>query len=137
MSKGNTLEQQVLDFIFLGTAPSWDANGNFYAALHEADPGEAGTQETSEASYPAYARVAVSRDAAGFSRAGSTISNVAQIQWPQCTSGGPFTMTHYSIGTAATGAGQILYKGALSASMIFGVNGIPIVPAGAQTVSED
>jgi hypothetical protein len=137
MSKGNTLEAQVLDWVFFGTTPPWDANGSFYAALHEADPGEAGDQTTNETTYPGYARIAVTRDSAGFVRAGSVVSNVGQMQWPQCTAGGPHTMTHYSIGTASSGAGQILYKGALSAPMIFGINGFPIVPAGAQEVSED
>jgi len=46
---------------------------------------------------------------------GDTASNAAVISFPECTSGSE-TVTHVAIGTSVSGAGQILYKGALTAS---------------------
>lgn len=57
MSLGNTTETEILNYIFDSTAPAWAANANFWIALHTADPGEAGTAITSEASYTSYARL--------------------------------------------------------------------------------
>ena len=70
MSKGNSTENDVLSLFFLKTLPSWagtlSATGdtNITVALHTADPGEAGTQSTSEATYTSYARVNVIRTVA-------------------------------------------------------------------------
>ena len=65
MSKSNTFENQLLALTFNATALPW-SNTNFYVALHTADPGEAGDQTTSECDFTGYARVAVSRDGAGW-----------------------------------------------------------------------
>lgn len=140
MSMSNAAEAAFLDLLFLnvdwagigdaGGLQNSAAAGNFYIALHTADPGEAGDQTTSEIAYTSYARVAVARSGAGFSRSGSTISNVALVQFPQCT-GGSGTATHFSIGSSSSGAGQILASGALSASLAVS-NGIqPQFAAGA------
>jgi hypothetical protein len=114
-AKGNTFENDVVKLTFNGTAYSWNANTDLYVALHTADPGEAGSQTTSECAFGAYARVTVARTAGGFTVAADTASNTAVIAFPECTSGSE-TVTHVSIGTAASGAGQIIYKGALTAS---------------------
>ena len=66
MSKGNTFENDVLNYTFQKTAFGWAANTNFYLSLHTGDPGEAGDQTTSEATYTSYARVAVLRTSAGW-----------------------------------------------------------------------
>jgi len=114
-AKGNTFENDVVLLTFNGTAYSWNANGNLYVALHTADPGEAGSQTTSECAFGSYARVTVSRDGAGWTVSSDTASNTATISFPECTSSTE-TVTHVSIGTATSGAGQIIYKGALTAS---------------------
>jgi len=116
MSFGNTTETDILGKLFNNTSLSWDANTNLYLALHTADPGEAGSQTTSEATYTSYARVAVGRAASGWTITGASVTNTALVQFPQCT-GGSSTCTHVSIGTAATGAGQILVSGALNSSL--------------------
>lgn len=116
MTKGNTTENDVLLKIFHDIDYSWDANTLLYLALHTADPGEGGAQNTTEATYTSYARISVARDATGWDISGNTASNDDLLQFPQCT-GGSSTITHVSIGTAASGAGQILYSGALSASL--------------------
>lgn len=114
-AKGNTFENDVVLLTFNGTAYSWNANTELFVSLHTADPGEAGSQTTSECAFGSYARVSVDRDNTGFTVSGDTASNTAVIAFPECSSGSE-TVTHVAIGTATSGAGQILYKGALTAS---------------------
>jgi hypothetical protein len=127
MGKGNTFTQDLLDHVFLNTAlaligdasglqPSATA-GNLYLALHTADPGAAGAQNTSECAYTSYARTAVPRSGSGFSRTLQKITNVAEIAMPACT-GGSETATHWSIGTASSGAGKVLWTGPLSLNAV-------------------
>ena len=146
MSLTNTAEANLLNLIFLnidwaniGDAAGLQnsaAAGSFYVSLHSADPGESGTQSTSEVAYTSYARVAVARTTGGFTLTTSTISNTSLVQFPQCT-GGSATATHFGIGTDLSGAGNLLFKGALSSSLSIS-NGIqPQFAAGALTVTVD
>jgi hypothetical protein len=146
MSMTNAAEAALLDLLFLNTdwAGIGDAGGlqnsatagSFYISLHTADPGEAGSQTTSEVAYTGYARVAVARTAGGFTRTVSTVANTALVQFPQAT-GGTATATHFGIGTDSTGAGNLLLKGALNSSLSIS-NGIqPQFAAGALTATVD
>jgi hypothetical protein len=146
MSMTNAAEAALLDLLFLNVdwANVGDAGGlqnsatagSFHISLHTADPGEAGSQTTSEVAYTGYARVAVARTAGGWTRSVSTISNTALVQFGQCT-GGTATATHFGIGTDSTGAGNLLLKGALNASLSIS-NGIqPQFAAGAMTATVD
>lgn len=146
MSLTNAAEADLLNLIFLnidwaniGDAAGLQnsaAAGSFYVSLHTADPGEAGSQTTSEIGYTSYTRVAVARTSAGFTLTSSTISNTALVQFPQCT-GGTGTATHFGIGTDSSGAGNLLFKGALTSSLAVS-NGIqPQFSAGALTVTVD
>jgi hypothetical protein len=119
MSKGNTTENDIVEFLFNNVAmPSYGSN--LYLSLHTADPDEAGDQTTNEVSYTGgagnYARVAVSRDAGGWTVSGNQSSNAALVQFAVSNTG-PVVVTHLGIGTSASGAGQLLAKGALSASL--------------------
>jgi hypothetical protein len=135
MSKGNTTENDFVKFVFNATAmPSYGSN--LYVSLHTADPGEAGDQTTSEATYTDYARVLVSRDGAGWTVSGNEAENTAEITFPECT-GGTNTITHVAVGTAASGAGQILYSGALTASIAVSNLITPRFPAGTLIMQED
>lgn len=116
MSFGNSTETDLLAKIFTATAIPWDANTDLYLALHTADPGEAGSQTTSEATYTSYARVAVARTGVGWTISNPTATNAALVQFPTAT-GGTNTITHVSIGTSSSGAGQILVSGALNSSL--------------------
>ncbi len=116
MSFGNATETDILNLIFNATALPWNANGNLFVSLHTADPGEAGSQTTSEATYGGYARVSVVRSGSGWTVAGDLATNAALIQFPQCSSGSN-TITHAAIGTLTSGAGQIIAKGALNSSL--------------------
>ena len=118
MSKGNTTENEVIKIMFLKTFdPTWRTNNNLYLSLHTGDPGEAGGQATSECDYTNYARVAVTKDAAGWTISGNQASNAALVQFPTCGVGDADVATHVAIGTDASGAGQILYSGALNDSL--------------------
>lgn len=136
MSKSNTTELDFLQYTFNATAFSWNASTILYIALHTADPGEAGNQSTNEATYTSYARVGVNRNSGGWTASANPCVNAAQITMPQCT-GGSNTITYVSIGTASSGAGQILYSGALNSSLAVSNLIQPIFAASALTISED
>lgn len=146
MSKGNTFENDLLLLIFNNTdaALIGDATGlrgsstagSLYVSLHTGDPGEAGDQTTNECAYGSYARVAAARSGVGWTVTGNAVTNAALIQFPQCSSGSE-TATHFAIGTASTGTGKILYKGALSASLAISSGIQPQFGAGTLDGSED
>lgn len=145
MSKGNAFENALLDLIFLNTdiANIGDAAGlqnsvaagSLFFALHTADPGEAGDQTTSEIAYTGYARVGVARSGAGFTRTGNSISPVANVDFGACTAGSG-TATHFSVGTLTSGAGMILYKGAISPTIAVSAGVTPRLTT-ASAITED
>jgi hypothetical protein len=126
MSATNAFETALLTLYFNNTdhANIGDAGGlqnsaaagSFYVSLHTGDPGETGTQTTSEATYTSYARVAVARSGAGWTISGANVSNAAAVSFPACT-GGSNTITHFGIGSDSSGAGNLFFKGALAASL--------------------
>ena len=123
MSKGNTFENDLLKLIFQATAIANIADNaassaltNLYVSLHTGDPGEAGDQETSEADYSGYDRVAVARSGSGWTVTNNSVSPAANIDFPESAGSGT-TLTHFAVGTAASGAGKVLYSGALSAGI--------------------
>ena len=143
MSKGNTFENDLMLLLFNATAIANIADNagtspltNLYVSLHTADPGEAGNQSTSEATYGSYARVAVARSGSGWTVTNNQAVNAALVQFPQCTSG-TNTITHVGVGTAASSTGNLLYKGVLSASLAVSSGIQPQFSGGSLTVSED
>lgn len=115
MSATNNGEADVLSYIFKSGGNAWSADASFYVSLHTGDPGEAGDQTSSEATYTSYARVAVSRTT-GFSVSANVAFNPAAVSFPAAT-GGSNTITHFGIGTSATGSGRLLFSGALTSSL--------------------
>jgi len=146
MSKGNTFETELLQHIFnnsdialIGDATGLRGSstaGSLYVSLHTGDPGEAGTQTTSECAYGSYARVAVARTVGGWTVSGNAVTNAALVQFPQCTSGSE-TATYFAIGTASSGTGKVLYRGALSASLAISSGIQPQFSAGDLDGTED
>lgn len=136
MSYGNATETDINAKIFNNTALPFDAITDLYLALHTADPGEAGSQTTSEATYTSYARVAVARTSGGWTVSGATVENAALVQFITC-SGGSNTITHVSIGTLVSGAGQIIVSGALSSSLSVSTGIQPQFSAGALVFTLD
>lgn len=120
MSKANTWENDILKLLFNATAIANIADNaatspltNLHVSLHTADPGEAGDQTTSETAYTSYARVAVARTTGGFTVTNNSVSPAANIEFPEAT-GGTATITHFGVGTAASGAGKLLYSGTVT-----------------------
>lgn len=146
MTLSNAAEQALLDLLFLnvdyanigdaGGLQNSAAAGVFYISLHTGDPGEGGAQNTSETTYTGYARVSVVRTGSGWSRSGSTISNVAAITFGECSSGTP-TITHVAIGTDSSGAGNLIASAALSASLAVSPGITPSFAIGALTFALD
>ena len=141
MSKSNTFETEFLLLVCNNTniADIGDATGlrgsttvgSLFFALHTADPGEAGNQSTNEATYGGYARVGVARTAGNLAVSGNQVSNVNEIVFPLGTSGAPAAnITHASIGVASAGATKILFRAALSAALVSGLNVQPKLTAG-------
>ena len=145
MSKSNTHENDYLLLMFNNTTMTLvgdaagilqsAAAGSLYFSLHTADPGEAGDQTTNEVAYTSYARVAVARSGAGFTVSTNTVALVANVTFPAGT-GGSGTATHWGIGASSSGAGKLLYKGAISPSIVCGNGVTPQLTAGT-VVTED
>jgi len=145
VSKSNVWENDLLLLLFNNTnsALHGDATGlrgsttagSYYISLHTADPGEAGDQTTSEIAYTSYARVAVARTSGGFTVTANAVAFAAAVAFPAGT-GGSGTATHFGIGCSSSGAGKLLYKGALSPSVVCGSGVTPQINAGT-VVTED
>jgi len=123
MPKANTTRNDLIKFMALGTSmPTY--GGTLYAHFHTADPGLTGTSTTNQAAYTDYARVAVTRDATGFTvcdpdgtpnASGTAFKNAAEITFPECTGvSDDETITHMSL---CNNSGQILYSAALTSSI--------------------
>ncbi len=136
MSKSNAFENDLLLKVFQDTDFSWDAITDLFLSLHTADPGEAGSQTTNECAYGSYARQGILRAASGWDVAGNAASNDDLTQFPQCTSGSE-TITHVGIGTLVSGAGELLYSGALTTPLPVSSGIQPQFAANALTVTED
>jgi hypothetical protein len=146
MSKADTFENALLLLLFNNTniANVGDATGlrgstaagSLYVSLHTADPGEAGTQVTSEIAYTSYARVAVARSSAGFTVSGNAAQFTSQINFPAGT-GGSGTATHWGLGLAASGAGNLLYSGTITPNIVCGSGVTPQLAASTNVVTED
>lgn len=146
MSASNAFETALLQHLLQNEAianigdatglPGSAAAGQLYISLHTADPGEAGNQGTSEAAYTGYDRVGVARSAGGWTVTGASGTNAATIDFPEAT-GGTANVTHFGIGTSASGAGMLLLSGELTAPLAIS-NGItPSFAAGSLSVTVD
>lgn len=133
MPMGDTTVNDWLKLAFNSVPLSWAAITNFYIALHTANPASSGSQSTSECAYNGYARIGVSRNGTGgWTVAGKEASNAALLQFATALAGTtPETATHVSIGTAASGAGQIGYVGALDTPLPIATTIQPQFAAGA------
>ena len=145
MSKSNAFETAYLQLVFQNSniANIGDATGlrgsttagQLFFSLHSADPGEVGTQATSEVSYTGYARVGVARSSAGFTVTDNSVSPAANIDFPACTAG-TATATHFSVGVASSGAALVLYKGAISPTIAIAAGVTPRLTTGTAITEE-
>jgi hypothetical protein len=143
MSKGDTFENDLLKLIFNATPIANLADNaaaspltNLYVSLHTADPGEAGSEATSEVSYTGYARVAVPRTTGGWVVTGNSVSPAANIDFPPSTGGTGGSCGFFAVGVAAAGATKILYSGTVSPAINVANGVTPRLPP-SSTITED
>jgi hypothetical protein len=141
MGKGNTWSNDILGILFNATSvPNICINAtssplvNLYVSLHTANPGAGGSQTTSEAAYTSYARVAVARTSGGWTVSSTSVVPAGNISFPAAT-GGSETETFFGIGTASSGAGVLLYSGAISPTITVS-NGVTPILTTASSVTE-
>lgn len=146
MSKSNVFEQDLLELIFNNTNLNFigDATGLrgsstagvFYVSLHTADPGESAAQDVNETAYTGYARISIARSGAGFVVTGNSVSPAANIDFGECTASPGGAITHFCIGTDATGTGYVLYYGTVTPNITMAVGVIPRLKT-TSTITED
>lgn len=145
MSATNALENALLSLLFenantglnIGDATGLRGSttaGNLQISLHTGDPSEAGGQTTSESAYTNYARVAVTRSAAGWTVASGVADNDSAITFPQCGATGS-SVTNFGIGSDSSGAGNLLLKG--TSALAVSQNVTPQFAAGTLDTSLD
>lgn len=135
MSMSNALENAIALLLFNNTniADIGDATGlrgstvagNLYIALYTSDPGEAGSATTNETAYTGYARQAIARSGAGWVVTGNSVSPAANVDFPECTASPGGAITHIGIVTSSSGAGTLLFSGALTPNITMAVGVIP------------
>ena len=143
MSKQNTFETDILALIFNATAIADLAENDataplatLYVSLHTADPGEAGSQTTSETAYTGYARIGVARTSGGWTVASGSVSPVANIDFGECTALPGAAITYFGIGTLVSAAGKLLYSGTVTPNITMAVGVIPRLKT-TSTITED
>lgn len=149
MSKTNEHENEYLAHILqnavipnIGDAaglPAAVTAGTLQISLHTADPGEAGTQLTNEATFGSYVRQTIIRasGANDWDVTAGVGSNKAAITFPTATSGSE-TETHFGVGTGFSD--KLLYSGLITSPS----GGLPVSTGiqpefaiGALTLTED
>ncbi len=142
-SKGDTFENDLLKLIFNATPISLIADNaattpltNLFVSLHTADPGEGGSQTTSETAYTGYARIPVLRSTGGFTVTANSVSPLANIDFGECTASPGAAITHFGIGTVVSGAGKLLYSGTVTPNITMAVGVIPRLKT-TSTITED
>ena len=145
MSKADAWQTGILNLLFknndfkmVGDAGGLRGSvvaGSLYFSLHTADPGETGDQRTNEVTFGGYARQGVERGA-GFTVTGNSVSPAKDVYFPECVSAPGEVITHAGIGVASTGAGKLLYVGALTEIITVYVGVIPRIKS-SSTVTEN
>lgn len=139
-SKSNNFENELLLLLFNATSIADIAEDDttspattLTVALHTADPGETGTQLTSEATYTAYARQTVARTSGGWTVTANSVSPAANIDFPEATAGSE-TITHFSIGSGVSD--DIKYYGAVTPNIVVTTGVLPVIKS-TSTITED
>ena len=117
--KGATFDNDFLKLVLNATAIANIADNagsspltSVYLALHTATPA-GGNQTTSEAAYTSYARAAVTRNSSGWTVSTNSATLTSTISFAAAT-GGSETETFFSVGTASSGTGKILWYGPIT-----------------------
>ena len=140
-AKSNYLEGGLVGLIFNGTTianlagPAASPSTSIVLALHTADPGETGTQDSNECTYTSYTRLKTGRNSSEWSCSTLGVANPTTVlSFPQAT-GGSETATHISISLSTVTTTAILYSGELDPTIAISNGIIPQVTS-SFTVSE-
>lgn len=146
MSATNAFETSLLGLIVTNAAAAnvGDASGLqpsaaagvFWIGLHTADPGETGDQTTNETAYTNYARQDEARNTTQWTVTGNTADNDNAIGFPTGGASGA-TLTHFGLGSATSGAGNLFLYGALTSSLAVSSGITPSFAAGALDITLD
>jgi hypothetical protein len=147
MSKSDAWEDGLLnllfnndDFLLVGDGGGLlgsVADGDLYVSLHTADPADVGDQNTSETAYTGYLRIAVSRVAGWSAASAGVVTPAADIDFDECTASPGAAVGWFGIGcSSGTGAGKLLYSGALTPPITMATGVIPRVKS-TSTITED
>ncbi len=113
---GNALLQNLMNGVSI---PAAFTGTNLYLSLHTADPGIAGTQNTSEISYTGYARLPIVRNTTGQWTVSVKVgSNAIAALFGAMTAGAGGTVTHMGVGELLTGAGALVTSGAVTPNIV-------------------
>jgi hypothetical protein len=149
MSLSDTAESDLLLLLFQNV--SWANVGNaggilqstvagsFYIGLSTGTLTDTSTQTSTEAAYTGYARVAVARSSGGWTKSGTTptqVANTAAVTFGACTAGSE-TETYFVVGRDSSAAGEVIYWGALSASLAVSAGITPSFAIGALVCNID
>lgn len=116
-SATETAELQLLNYLL--TTQSVTRPTNWYIGLHTGDPGELGTANELTIGSNAYARTAVTFNAADNPSTGICfVDNSAAVTFPTASGGAWGTISHISVWTdqTSTSSADVIIKGALTAS---------------------
>jgi hypothetical protein len=146
MSATNAFETSLLGLIFtnVDAANVGDATGLrgsstagvFWISLHTASPADTGDQTTNETAYTNYARQDEARNTTQWTVTGATADNDNAIGFPTGGASGA-TLTHFGIGSATSGAGNLFLWGALTSSLAVSNGVTPSFAAGALDITLD
>ncbi len=140
----DVFESDFLKLIFWGTPIANIADNaaaspitNLYLSLHTSDPTDAAAsgQETNETNYTGYARKTLARSNADWAITGNSVSPVANVEFGECTAG-TASITHVGIGTSASGAGKLLFVGALTPAIAVAAGVIPRLTTASTIVAD-
>lgn len=142
MSATNATEAAIIALIF--NATTWDDfaqnDGSspltaFHLSLATGDPGDTGTQTTSETNYTSYARQSVNRNSGGWTCSGASATLTSAVSFP-AGSGGSGTVTHFGVGKDVSGTGTLYFSGTATPNQTVG-NGITPQLTTSTSVSAD
>ena len=141
--KSDAYENAILELLLNATPISQVADNasssaatDLWVALHTADPTDAGTQGSNEATYTGYARVTTTRSTAGWTVSSGIASPVSTIMFGGATSTSTSTITHFSLGlTSDTTDGTMYYSGTVTPNINIGSGVTPFLTTDS-TISE-
>ena len=145
-AKSTNYDNAILNLIFNGNVQNYTGWGslvanapssaaNLYVSLHTAALTASATQNTNEAAYVGYQRVAVARSSSGWVINGSSVSPASPgILFPAATGGNEIEVA-FAIGTEPTGAGMILYYGTINPTIAVSLGITPELTS-ASTITE-